>query len=101
MLDEDGVRDLPAIGVLSVEELEGVRPLPLTGVDVFLGVEEPKPTGVCLYGGLPAEAPDLMLEVLRTPPRGESSESKDRLDPVLDGGLEPFLDPGWADWRRV
>ena len=39
---------LPAIGVLSIEELEGVRPLPLTGVEVFLGVEEPKPTGVCL-----------------------------------------------------
>jgi len=41
---------LPAIGVLSAEELEGVLPLlPLvTGVEVFLGVEEPKPTGVCL-----------------------------------------------------
>ena len=40
---------LPAIGVLSIEELEGVRPLPLVaGVEVFLGVEEPKPTGVCL-----------------------------------------------------
>lgn len=41
---------LPAIGVLSAEELEGVLPLPplVTGVEVFLGVEEPKPTGVCL-----------------------------------------------------
>jgi len=50
MLDEEGVRDLPAIGVLSAEELEGVLPLPplVTGVEVFLGVEEPNPTGVCL-----------------------------------------------------
>jgi hypothetical protein len=40
-------------------------------------------------------APDLMLEVRRTPlPRGPSSESKDKFDPVLDGGLDPFLDPG-------
>ena len=86
-----------------MEELDGVLPLPLVaaGAVVFLGVEDPKPTGVCLYGGRPAEAPDLMLEVLRTPPLGESSESKDKLDPVLDGGRDPFLDPGAADWRRV
>lgn len=40
---------LPLMGVRSVEEFEGVLPFPLVaGVDVFLGVEEPKPTGVCL-----------------------------------------------------
>jgi hypothetical protein len=41
---------LPAIGVLSVDELDGVLPLLpfVTGVEVFLGVEDPKPTGVCL-----------------------------------------------------
>jgi len=50
ILDEDGVLDLPAIGVLSADELDGVLPFPplVTGVDVFLGVEDPKPTGVCL-----------------------------------------------------
>ena len=60
---------LPAIGVLSIEEFEGVRPLPLvTGEDVFLGVDDPKPTGVGLYGGRPTPLPpDLMLEVRRTP----------------------------------
>lgn len=43
-----------------------------------------------------------MLEVRRTLlPLGESSESKERLDPDLDGGLDPFLDPGAADWRLV
>ena len=94
---------LPAIGVLSAEELEGVLPLlPLvTGVEVFLGVEEPKPTGVCLYGGRPILPPDRMLEVRRTPPLEFSSESIDKLDPARDGGLEPFRDPGIPDWRRV
>jgi hypothetical protein len=38
---------LPLMGVLSWEELDGVRPF-LTGVEVFRGVEDPKPTGVCL-----------------------------------------------------
>lgn len=47
MLDDDGVRDLPLMGVLSWEELDGVRPF-LTGVEVLRGVEDPKPTGVCL-----------------------------------------------------
>jgi len=47
ILDEDGVLILPLIGVLSWEELDGVRPF-LTGVEVFRGVEDPKPTGVCL-----------------------------------------------------
>jgi len=93
-----GVRVLPLIGVLSWEELDGVRPfLPLVaGDEVLRGDEDPNPTGVGLYGGLPTlPAPDLMLEVRRTPlPRGPSSESKERLDPVLDGGLDPFLDPG-------
>ena len=89
---------LPLIGVLSWEEFDGVRPLPLVaGVEVLRGVDDPKPTGICLYGGLPMlPAPDLMLEVRRTPlPRVPSSESfKDRFDPVLEGGLDPFLDPG-------
>ena len=98
------------MGVLSWEELDGVRPF-LTGVEVFRGVEDPKPTGVCLYGGLAPPtlpAPDLMLEVRRTPlPRVPSSDSRssDRFDPVLDGGLDPFLDPGpppgWVDCLRV
>lgn len=47
ILDEDGVLILPLMGVLSWEELDGVRPF-LTGVEVFRGVEDPKPTGVCL-----------------------------------------------------
>ena len=68
-----------------MEELDGVLPLPLVaGVEILRGVEEPNPTGVCLYGGRLAEAPDLILEVLRTPPRGESSESRDKFDPVRD-----------------
>ena len=65
------------------------------------GVEDPKPTGVCLYGGRPTEPPDLMLEVLRTPPLGESSEFRERLDPVLDGGREPLREPGWVDCLLV
>jgi hypothetical protein len=40
---------LPLIGVLSWEEFDGVRPLPLVaGVEVLRGVDDPKPTGVCL-----------------------------------------------------
>lgn len=47
-------------------------------------------------------APDLMLEVRRTLlPLGESSESRDKFDPDRDGGLDPFLDPGAPDCRRV
>jgi hypothetical protein len=38
---------LPLMGVLSWEELDGVRPF-LAGVEVLRGVEDPKPTGVCL-----------------------------------------------------
>ena len=53
------------MGVLSMEELLLVLSLlPLAiGVDAFLGVEEPNPTGVCLRDeSLPP--PDLMLEDL-------------------------------------
>jgi hypothetical protein len=43
-----------------------------------------------------------MLEVRRTPaPLGESSELREMLEPVRDGGLEPLRDPGWVDWRRL
>jgi len=79
-------------GVLSVDELLGVLPL-VKGEDVFLGVEEPKPTGVksCLIG-LPLVdplAPDLIDEVRRTPPLGEdSSEFKDKFDPREESHLK-------------
>lgn len=97
-----GVLVLPAIGVRSVDELEGVRLAPLpNGVDVFLGVDEPNPTGVWRYGGRPELPPDLMLEVRRTPPLYSGSESRDKLDPVREGGREPFREPGIPDWRRV
>jgi hypothetical protein len=37
------------MGVRSVDEFEGVLPFPLVaGEDVFRGVDEPNPTGVCL-----------------------------------------------------
>ena len=57
---------LADMGVLSMEELLLVLSLlPLAiGVDAFLGVEEPKPTGVCRREeSLPP--PDLMLEDLK------------------------------------
>ena len=57
---------LADMGVLSMEELLLVLSLlPLAiGVDAFLGVEEPNPTGVCRREeSLPP--PDLMLEDLK------------------------------------
>ena len=57
---------LADMGVLSMEELLLVLSLlPLAiGVDAFLGVEEPNPTGVCRSEeSLPP--PDLMLEDLK------------------------------------
>jgi len=59
--EPDGVRVLAESGVLSVEELLGVRFLS-PGVEVFRGTLEPKPTGV---GRMP-RAPDLMLLDRRT-----------------------------------
>lgn len=90
---------LADIGVLSIDELEAVLILPLaTELDGFLGDDDPNPTGVLRVEALPP-TPDLMLEDLLTEdPLGESSESNEILDPVLDGGLEPFL-PMAADWR--
>ena len=57
---------LADMGVLSMEELLLVLSLlPLAiGVDAFLGVEDPNPTGVCRRDeSLPP--PDLMLEDLK------------------------------------
>ena len=67
----------------------------MIGVDAFLGVDEPKPTGVGLTCWRP---PDLMEDDLRIPdppPRGElSSELREMLEPVREGGREPPRDPG-------
>lgn len=78
--EPDGARALADMGVLSMDELLLVLSLlPFAiGVDAFLGVEEPNPTGVCLKEeSLPP--PDLMLEDLLTllPPRGSESESRE------------------------
>jgi len=92
-----GCRALAESGVLSVEELLGVRFLS-PGVEVFRGTLEPKPTGV---GRMP-RAPDLMLLDRRTleprrPP--SSSELSDMLEPCRLGGLEPGLEPGVRELR--
>ena len=93
---------LADMGVLSVELLLPVLSLlPLAnGVEDFLGAEEPKPTGVIL--GAEPRPPLRMLEdrLTEEPPRGLSSELRETLEPVLDGGLEPFLEPGAALDRR-
>jgi hypothetical protein len=106
MLEEDGVLVLAARGVLSADELLGVviLLLPLaSGVEDFLGEEEPKPTGVALSTDA-RPAPDLMLEDLLTeedPPLGLSSELRETWEPVREGGLEPFLEEGaWDDRRK-
>ena len=69
------------------------------GVDAFLGVDEPKPTGVGRTGARP---PDLIDDDLRMPPpRGEeSSELREMFEPVREGGLDPPLLPGWPEARR-
>jgi len=78
-----------------VDELLGVLPL-VYGDDIFLGDDDPNPTGVggsaALLIGVPLllarpgmpPPPDLMLEDRRTElPRGpDSSELRERLDPV-------------------
>ena len=92
---------LPAKGVLSVDELLGVLPL-VYGDDIFLGDDDPKPTGVggslgrrigvpellARPPGMPP-APDLMLEDRRTElPRGpDSSEFRERLEPKIQKNL--------------
>ena len=55
------------MGVLSADELDPVLILPpfmAMGVEAFLGLDDPKPTGVRNEETRPP--PDLMLEVLRT-----------------------------------
>ena len=99
---------LAVIGVLSMDEFDAVLipfvPLEgvscMIGVDAFLGVDEPKPTGV---GRVCCRPPDLMDEDLRMPePPGLSSELSEMLDPVREGGREPPLEPGPPRplWRR-
>ena len=90
---------LPVIGVLSATD-ELLRPLVtgVKGVDAFLGADEPNPTGVGLTGVRPPERIDDDLLMLL--PRGdESSEFRERLDPVRDGGRDPPRLPGWAEAR--
>ncbi len=75
------------MGVLSMDELLLVLSLfPLDiGVDAFLGLDEPNPTGVWRSDDV-LPPPDLMLEDrLTLPPLGESSELSDMLDPERDG----------------
>ena len=76
-------------------------PLPM-GVEAFLGLEDPNPTGVLRLDARPP--PERMLEdrLTELPPRGESSEFKEMLEPVRDGGLDPFLlpAPGIPEGRR-
>ncbi len=84
-----------------------MRPVPLpNGVEVFLGVDEPKPTGVRSVDDDALPAPDRMLDERRTDAsRGESSESSDRFEPAREVGREPELLPARLearfDWRRV
>lgn len=71
------------------------------GVDAFLGLDDPNPTGVCLSDEtLPP--PDLMLDDLLTLlPPSLSSEFRETWEPDLDGGREPpFLGGGMPLWRR-
>ena len=93
---------LPLIGFLSMDELLPVRPVPLvTGVEILRGEDDPKPTGVCCLLMRDARAPVRIEEVLRTfEPLGESSEFRDRLDPVREAGLEPPRLPGIPDCLR-
>jgi len=91
---------LAEMGVLSVDELLGVRFLSPPGVDVLRGTLLPKPTGV---GRMP-RAPDRMLLDRRTleprRPVPSSSELSDMLDPCRLGGREPGFDPGVSEWLR-
>ena len=90
------------MGVLSVEELLLVLSLlPLaSGVELFLGEELPKPTGVLSEETRPP--PDLMLEERRTEePRGLSeSELRETLEPAREGPREPPLRAVMAEERR-
>ena len=81
-------------GALSEDELLGVRPL-VWEEDIFLEEDDPNPTGSCLSEVLPeAPPPDLMLELLRTaPPRGCSSELRDKFDPAREEGRDPLRLP--------
>ena len=89
------VHYLAVIGVLSMDEFEAVRTpfvpaiFPLVcgckmGVEAFLGVEEPNPTGVGREVCLP---PLRIDDDLRMPdPPGLSSELSEMFDPVLQKG---------------
>jgi len=83
-------------GVLSVELVLSVLSRP-PGVEVFLGTPDPNPMGL----GLRVLLPDLMEDVLRTPPflPPSSSELSDMLDPCLLGGRDPGRDPGVKELR--
>ena len=73
----------------------------VTGVEIRLGEEDPKPTTFC-WLSTDVLAPDRIEEVLRTfEPRGESSEFKERLEPARELGLEPPLLPGIPDCLRI
>jgi len=100
MLELLGCLALAEMGVLSVDELLGVRFLSPPGVDVLRGTLLPKPTGV---GRMP-RAPDRMLLDRRTleprRPVPSSSELSDMLDPCRLGGREPGFDPGVSEWLR-
>ena len=90
------------MGVLSVDALLPDLPLGNGVADDFRGDEDPNPTGVWMDLLPKVPPPDLMLEDLRTElPRGESSELSEMLDPVRDGGRDPFREPGAAEALRL
>lgn len=104
MLEDEGVRVLADIGVLSAEELLPVlNRLPLArGVELLRGAEDPKPTGVRRPAVEPRGAPpppDRMLldRLTDEPPLGESSELSETCDPAR----EPLREPPWAAEARL
>jgi hypothetical protein len=101
MLELLGCRALAESGVLSVDELLGVRFLSvLPGVDVLRGTADPKPIGVGLR--LPRAPVRMLLERRTLEPRRppSSSELSDMLEPWRLGGREPGLDPGVREALR-
>jgi len=88
-------------GVLSVEELLGVRFLSaVPGVEVFRGTADPKPIGVGFK--LPRALVRMLLERRTLEPRRppSSSELSDMLEPWRLGGRDPGLEPGVREALR-
>jgi hypothetical protein len=87
-------------GVLSVDELLGVRFLSEPGVEVFRGTADPKPIGVGFR--LPRAPVRMLLERRTLEPRRppSSSELRDMLEPWRLGGRDPGLEPGVREALR-